>query len=228
MDGFRNQQLNKILSLAVLDNIKSTLLVCSKAMVNDSLKSSHSIDNHEERIRNRLYEKYLNNDEFINNNGINLHGMQFTIEAPDNYNEQTDTYAGKIDIKVTNVNIFKSNSVYYTIECKRIDGHADLNKKYVLEGIARFVCPPIKYSSCLGRNIMFGFVVKAINIIDNCVKIEDIQQLELKDYILDSLQKIDGSGPDYYFYLSKYKTVEANPLELHHMFFDFSSIIKAS
>jgi len=228
MGGFKNLQLNKILALAVLDNIKSTLLVCSKAMVNDSLKSSHLIDNHEERIRNRLYEKYLNNDEFISKNGIDLHGLQFMIEAPDNFDEQTDTYVGRIDIKVTNVNAFKSNSVYYTIECKRIDGHADLNKKYVSEGIARFVCPPLKYSSCLGKNLMFGFVVKAINIIDNCAKIDDIQQLELKDYILDSLQKIDGSGPDYYLYLSKYKTIEANPLELHHVFFDFSSIIKAS
>ena len=228
MAGFKNLQLNNILSLAVFDNIKSTLLVCSRAMVKESLESSHLIDNHEEKIRNRLYEKYLKNDEFIHKNGLGLNGMQFTIEAPDNYDEQTDTYVGRIDIKVTNVNIFKSNSVYYTIECKRIDGYSDLNKKYVMEGIKRFVCPPLKYSSCLGRNLMFGFVVKSINIIDNCVKIEDIQQLELKDYVLDSLQKIDGTCPDYYVYLSKYRTVEANPLELHHIFFDFSSIIRAS
>jgi hypothetical protein len=124
-------------------------------------------------------------------------------------------------------------SIYYKLLSKDnekvIYGYsgADLNKKYVLEGIARFVCPPLKYSSCFGRNLMFGFVVKAIDIIDNCSKIDNIQQLELKNYILEGLKRIN-SEPDYYLYLSKYKTVEANPLELHHVFFDFSSIIKAS
>ena len=83
MAGFKNLQLNNILSLAVLDNIKLTLLVCSRAMVRESLKSSHLIDNHEEKIRNRLYENYLKNDEFISKNGLDLHGFQFTIEAPD-------------------------------------------------------------------------------------------------------------------------------------------------
>ncbi|WP_313562517.1 hypothetical protein [Ruminiclostridium cellobioparum] len=223
MGGFKNLQLNQILSQFVLDKIKSTLLICSKAMVSESISSSRFIDNHEERIRNRLYEKYLNNDEFIRKSGLDLQGLQFTIEAPHNYDDQTDTYVGRIDIKVTNVNIFKSNNLYYTIECKRIDGHADLNKKYVTEGIARFVCPPLKYSSCLGKNIMFGFVVKSINLIDNCKNIDGIQQLELKDYVLDGFKMIDNSDPDYCLYLSEYKTVE-----LHHMFFDFSSIIKAS
>lgn len=45
-----------------------------------------------------------------------------------------------------------------SIECKRIDGTADLNKKYVKEGVARFVTQ--KYSSYYGRNVMLGFVVK--------------------------------------------------------------------
>ena len=226
MGGFKNQRLNEILSLGILNDIKSTLLVCSKAMVDKALSTSHLIDNHEERIRNRLYEKYLNNEEFIKNNGIKLNGLQFTIEAPENFDEQTDTYIGRVDIKVTNVDIFRTNNVYYTIECKRIDGYADLNKKYVSKGIARFVCPPLKYSSYFGRNLMFGFVVKCIDIMDNCKKIDDIQHLKLEDYILDGLRKIECSEPDCYLYLSRYKTVEETSLELHHVFFDFSSIIK--
>ena len=65
-------------------------------------------------------------------------------------------YIGRVDIRILLKNDFEKDDAYYIIECKWITGTCDLNRKYIKEGVARFVTQ--KYSSYYGRNIMLGFV----------------------------------------------------------------------
>lgn len=228
MGGFKNQDLNLIFSEVVWENIKKTLLICSKSMKEDALISSHFIDNHEEIIRNRLLKKYLDNDEFREQMGIAQLNLRFEPEVPEHFDEKSDTYQGRTDIRVINANFFKTNKAYHTIECKRVDGGYTLNKKYVTEGIARFVSHPILYPSHYGKNLMFGFVVKPIDINANSTNIDAIQQSELQDCIKNGLHMIGFEDTLFYLYSSEYNISENEILELQHLFFDFSPIIKPS
>ncbi|GEM_PF-591945 len=226
MAGFTNQDLNLMFTTVVWENIKKTLITCSKAMKEESLSSSHLIDNNENKIRNRLVAKYLTNDEFKKRRGIEQFNLLFMPEVPENFDEESDTYLGRTDIRIVNIDFLKFRQEYYTIECKRVDGSNDLNKKYVTKGIARFVSDPILYPSDYGKNLMFGFVVKPIDINANSVSIEIIQQLELKDCIKKSLHMIDFEKSQFYLYSSEYNISQQRILELQHLFFDFSLIIK--
>ena len=53
-------------------------------------------------------------------------------------------HIGRVDIRILLKSDFEKDDAYYITECKRIDGSSDLNKKYVKEGVARFVTE--KYS----------------------------------------------------------------------------------
>jgi len=228
MGGFKNQDLNLIFSEGVWENIKKTLLICSKSMREDALISSHFIENHEEIIRNRLLKKYLDNDEFREQMRIDQLNLRFEPEVPEHFDEKSDTYQGRTDIRVINKNFFKTNKAYHTIECKRIDGGYTLNKKYVTEGIARFVSYPILYPSHYHKNLMFGFVVKPIDINANSTNIDAIQQSELQDYIINGLHMIGFEDTLFYFYSCEYNITGKEILELQHLFFDFSPIINPS
>lgn len=225
MSGFRNQELNLLFAKQVWEHIKKSLLICSKAMVKDALESSDFVDNHENRIRDRLVAQYLDNDDFRKRMGIDTLKLRFIPEVPENFNQEKDAFDGRTDIRVINQNYFRNGKAYHTIECKCIDGHSTLNKKYVTDGIARFV-HPILYPSHYNKNFMLGFIVEDINIDANSKKIEIIQQTELNGYVKDGLlHKIDSNN-QYFLYSSEYNISAAESLELHHLFFDFSSIIK--
>ena len=85
---------------------------------------------------------------------------------------------------------FEKDDAYYITECKRVDGSSDLNKKYVKEGVARFVTE--KYSSYYGRNIMLGFVVKKIDISSNVKLIEEIQNADLSQQMHGNFEFIES------------------------------------
>ena len=93
-----------------------------------------------------------------------------------------------MDIRILLKSDFEKEDAYYVIECKRIDGTSDLNKKYVKEGVARFVTQ--KYSSYYGRNIMLGFVVKKIDMSANAKLIEGIQNADLNQHAHGNLRLV--------------------------------------
>lgn len=130
-----------------------------------------------------MHEEYMNKQK-------NIHGMsgyKFEIEVPENY-VGDGQHIGRVDIRVLLKSDFKKDDVYYIIECKRIDSSVDLNKKYVKEGVIRFVTK--KYSSYYGRNIMLGFVVQKIDVSANAKLIEEIQNTESDQHMHGDFQHV--------------------------------------
>ena len=208
-ENIRNSIHNKIIDIL----IKST-----ERMINDK----EIIDNKENAIRDILYEKYLNNNnirkQMENNNFI------FDIESPENFDNSSKKYIGRVDIKVLSINTFNDTSDYYIIECKRIDGTNILNKKYIDEGISRFVVEPIKYKTKTNRNIMFGFIVKDINIRENTIKIKNIHSTN--EYIKNNISEdfIEERQHENIYSLYRTSYYEHN-IKLFHIFYNISKII---
>ncbi|MDX5642580.1 hypothetical protein, partial [Clostridioides difficile] len=150
--------------------------------------------------------------------------LRFEVEAQENYDNKNESYEGRVDIKVISKDTLADRRAYYIIECKRIDGKETLNKKYITEGVQRFITE--KYSSHYGKNIMLGFIVKDINIQSNIQKINSLNQNILYTYIdTDMLTVRSDSENNYAVCESKYK-VKSKLLLLNHIFYNFSSIIR--
>lgn len=224
MGGFLNTSLNAEFESGLFENIIDKIIFCSQMMKDVCISNGHRIDNDEGKIRNHLLEKYLDNDDIRSQVGLSDLYLRFIPEVPENYKDFNDTYIGRIDIKVVTANWFKNSKEYYTVECKRIDGSKILNQKYITEGVSRFVEPPVKYPSYYKRNIMFGFVVKNINIDSNTIMIEEIHNSHLKDWIKEGLHLLKNSPSNYCQYSSNY-FFDQSTLELQHIFFNFSEIV---
>lgn len=120
-----------------------------------------SIENNENLIRNGLHKNYLENNQIREE--LQLIPYLFDTEV-ELYNEDDDSVKGRTDIKVYNaIERTKNTNSYYIIECKRIDGTNKLNKKYISNGINRFI-ENEKYPSFKKVNGMLGFVVNSIDI----------------------------------------------------------------
>jgi hypothetical protein len=224
MSGFLNVARNAEFETGLFDIIVERLLCCSRLMKSACISTDTKINNNEEQIRNYLLEHYLNNDNINVGMGLVPLYLRFIPEAPEKFTFETNTYVGRIDIKVVTENWFKCSSDYYIVECKRIDGSNDLNGKYVTEGISRFVVAPVKYKSPHKRNIMFGFVVSAISITENVLKIDDLQRTILKEAIKTGLHEIKRDTNEYCVHSGLYFT-GGSELEIKHLFFDFSPIL---
>lgn len=169
------------------------------------------IENNENKIKNRLYKDYLDNQ--IIRNELGLNDYLFKTETgiiDDNYNEK-----GYSDIEVIDlIGSFKSTEAFYIIECKRIDNtnthyQNSLNNKYIYEGINRFIDE--KYPTHYKVNGMLGFVVKNIDIKENSKHFSD-----LKEHLF-----IDNFD---YSYISEHTTkIKNQTITLYHLMFDFSS-----
>ncbi|GFI04042.1 hypothetical protein IMSAGC005_02886 [Lachnospiraceae bacterium] len=127
-----------------------------------------------------------------------------------------------MDIRILLKSDFEKEDAYYVIECKRIDGTSDLNKKYVKEGVASFVTQ--KYSSYYGRNIMLGFVVKKIDMSANAKLIEGIQNADLNQHVHGNLRLVKSEGVTE-SYKCMYQ-IQSEGLELRHIFSDYSSVMQ--
>lgn len=174
MGGFKNQSLNIEFGRNLYDAIVNALIAGCALMVDDCRKGGQKIPNHEELIRNRLVEQYLDNDDVQVALGLDNIPIRFLPETLENYDKNTGTYMGRADIRVTSTNWLFNRNDYYIVECKRIDGTQTLNKKYVEEGISRFTDDPPKYPSYHHCSIMLAFVVKSVNwntVIDAIAKI---------------------------------------------------------
>ena len=144
----------------IINYIQDISLLVIKDYENNNLK----LPNDENKIRSIILEEYLVKQKVK----YKMEDYRFLSEVLENY-QGNGKYIGRVDIHVILKNDFEKEEAYYVIECKRIDGTKKMNRKYVEEGIARFITG--KYSSYYGRNIMLGFIIKNIDIHKNTLKI---------------------------------------------------------
>ena len=163
-----------------------------------------------------MLEEYLKKEKDF----YGMLGYRFELEVPENY-VGNGKHIGRVDIRILLKCDFEKEDAYYVVECKRIDGTSDLNKKYVNDGVARFVSQ--KYSSYYGRNIMLGFVVKKIDIFTNVKLIEGLQNAHSDPQMQGNLQFVRKSNATE-SYRCVYK-VQSGELELRHIFSDYSKVI---
>ena len=178
MGGFKQKSINEDFQNGFHSYIVETIEKCCSLMKRNCISLGRTVKNHEVNIQNHLFFYYLDNNSVLTELGCEMFPISFQIETPETYDENTDTFIGRCDIKVTSNNYWvnKNKKDYYIIECKRIDGSSSLNKKYIDEGVSRFVDEPPKYPSYHNKNIMFGFIVKNIDIPDNSIKLSKINK----------------------------------------------------
>lgn len=217
MGGFKNTGVNYAFAIGAVNTIINQLIKCSEQLKDDSANSDIFLPNHEDKITNILTAEYLNA-------GLNL--FRYEPQSSENYNESSNTYIGRTDIKVTSLNYYINSKSYFVIECKRIDGTAGLNIKYITDGVARFVGNSPKYSSYYGMNIMFGYVVHPLDIEKNALEIECLQNSHLIGVSADTFILMNSKKSQHYLFSCEYASKGANHIELRHLFFDFSSIVR--
>ena len=199
------------------EKIINYILGICELVVEDYEKKQLKLPNDENKIRSIMLEEYMIKQKSI----YGMSDYRFELEVPENY-AGNGQHIGRVDIRILLKNDFEKEDAYYIIECKRIDGTFDLNKKYVKEGVARFTTQ--KYSSYYGRNIMLGFIVKKIDVSANVRLIEKIQNAELDQHMHGGFQLIKRDNMT-----ESYKCIyqiKAGEVELRHIFSDYSSIIQ--
>ena len=151
MSGFKNEDYNIVFDNWHIHIIIAHLAKCSKQMKTDCIDNNDLLKNNEDAITNKLAALYLNAEP---------NAFRYEPQSSENYDGETDHYIGRTDIKVISGDYFRDAQAYFIVECKRIDGGPDLNKKYISEGVSRFFipAPSPKYSSYYRQNIMFGYV----------------------------------------------------------------------
>ena len=220
MGGFKNDENNIAFAQNLFSIIISHISSCCKAMRDDCQKTeNHLLQNSEDKISNRLVEKFLDHDT------KGLMGFRFTRENPVAFDSDTDTFAGRTDIQVKSADWLSNRSAYFTIEAKRIDGTTQLNKKYISEGICRFVTlPSPKYTSYYGKNIMLGYVVQDIDIVKNANKIDECQRKMLIGVTIGDMVLICDNVEGFSNYRCSYLT-NGVKIELAHLFYNFSDVV---
>lgn len=213
----------KILKDSHVEKITKYIMDVSEKIVEDYQRNSKFLKNDENKIRNTILEEYL----IKNKNNCNMMEYRFEPEAIDNYNKEKQEYEGRTDIRIITKADFEIEEAYYTVECKRIDGKDgknknSLNQLYVKEGISRFVTK--KYSSYYEENIMWGFVIKKIDITQNVNLIQEIQNKHSKKYLHGKFYFTNKNNIS-----QRYKSIyniQSEKLKLWHIFSDFSDIVE--
>ena len=181
----------------------------------DKESKGEFVPNDENLIRNILLEEYINHGQRMKN-------FLFLPEIYTNYTGHGH-YKGRTDIYVKFETDFQEKEAYFIAECKRLDGLTTLNKKYVKEGIRRFVANPPKYSSFYGTSMMIGFIVKPIDMQANAKRIEVIQNQATDQTMHGNWIYKDKTGKT-----ERFECVYRNrkpPITLQHLFADFSKIV---
>lgn len=223
MGGFKNQQLNQIAKNNIYEDMINFIFISLEKMRENLLAENKNIKNDEEKIRTHLLEHYLKNEQFKEKYFDDLY-LLFDAEVAEGYDLTSEEYIGRVDIKVYSINTIINPKDYYIIECKRIDGSSTLNRKFITEGICRFILNKPKYSSYNKKNIMLGFVVKNIDIEINTDRINEIQS-EIEDiHICEKLERLKKEKEEYYLYRNKYKCGDKK-IELSHLFYNLSDVI---
>jgi hypothetical protein len=230
MGGFKQQSLNEDFKKGFYDYIVETIEKCCNLMKQNCISSGRKVKNHEINIQNHLFHYYLDNVSVLEKLECDMFPISFQIETPETFDDDTDTFIGRSDIRVTSNDFWvnKNKEDYYIIECKRIDGSSSLNNKYINEGVSRFVDEPPKYPTHHNKNIMFGFVVKDIDIQDNSKKLSVLNNKKFESKAQGDLNVIKADlSIGLYEYMSGY-VLSDKALQLLHIFFDFSPLIEIS
>ena len=193
-EPFRMTQLQGLLR----DICKVYLLIC---------KTGEKVSNNENAIRDAFCD-YLQNDSYKNNN----------TEVVKCYHVDTEVREGehgRTDIRLLRVRNYEGQQIYYTIECKRLDGSSHLCREYVDNGIRRFTTG--KYPTYLGCNAMIGFVVCAIDLCETVNKVNsylDINEhLHTQNTAMSPMVRLES----YHF--------ASHQFLLYHLWTDFSGIV---
>lgn len=216
MNKILDKKILQALNRANFEKITSYILDICELVVKDYRNRHLNLPNDENKIRSIMLEEYMQKHK----NTYKMSDYRFELEVPENY-VGNGKHIGRVDIRILLKTDFEKEDAYYIIECKRIDGTADLNKKYVREGVARFVTQ--KYSSYYGSNIMLGFVIRKIDVSANAKLIEGIQNAEPDIRMHGNFLPVQNVGVT-----ESYKClyqIQSGELELCHIFADFSSII---
>ncbi len=217
MGGFGNESNNIAFENGLFNLIIVHLCQCSREMRDTCKATGNGLYNHEDKITNRLVANHLNFNDLK---------LKFILQSPEMFIADEDNYRGRCDIKVVSSNWFNNENDYYLVECKRIDGGSYLNRQFVSEGIARFVVGPPKYPSYHKRNIMFGYVVQAINIPENTAKIDQLQGELLIGVISGNILLVNNESAEFYQYSCLYQSGTIDSIELDYLFYDFSCVIQ--
>lgn len=92
--------------------------------------SCKGLENNENKTRDAI-EEYLADDDYKEYYTSTVKYFQVDAEVREGEN-------GRTDIRFLQVIPYQGQKVYFTIECKRLDGTAFLSKEYVVHGIERF------------------------------------------------------------------------------------------
>ena len=217
MGGFKNESNNIDFEQNLFNLIVIHIAQCCKKMQKDCETTGNYLYNHENKISNRLVAEYLD---------LNILGIRFRRETPAHYDAKTHMYKGRTDITVMSSDWLNNPDVYYVIECKRLDGEADLNRKYVSKGISRFILlPGPKYSSYCGKSIMLGYVVQTINVCENTKKIDKLQRELFTDVTISEMRLVCDDEKGFNHYQCLYQTSCDLNVEITHLFYDFSDVM---
>lgn len=217
MSGILNKNILEALYRANFEKITNYIIDICELVVEDYEKKQLKLSNDENKIRSIMLEEYLKPQK----DSYGMSDYRFELEVPENY-VGNGQHIGRVDIRILLKSDFDKEDAYYIIECKRIDGTSNLNKKYVKEGVARFITE--KYSSYYGRNIMLGFVVKKIDISANAQLIEESQNADLDQHMHGNFQLVKSDKlTESYKWMYQ---IQSGELELRHIFSDYSSIIE--
>jgi len=182
-------------------------------------EDGHKVKNNENFIRNKLFKNYLSSTELKSLH--KLYMCRFECESAEIDNEYCEI--GYTDIKVlTYASLFEQDA-YFIIECKRLDGLETLNRKYVDEGIMRFI-QINKYPAYYKLNGLIGFVVKNIDINKNTDKINyrliyNSENINTKQQLTEEFE---------HAYISIHQNGEGEDIKLYHLMLDFSAVVEGN
>lgn len=134
MSGMLDKNILNALYRANFEKITAYILDICGLIVEDYERKQLKLPNDENKIRSIMLEEYMKTQKGV----YGMSDYRFELEVPENY-VGNGHHIGRVDIRILLKSDFEKEDAYYIIECKRIDGSSDLNKKYVKEGVARFV-----------------------------------------------------------------------------------------
>lgn len=220
MGGFESNFLKKILLQKYVNEI-TLILVSASARMQEEQKG---LPNNENKITYLLVEKYLKVEAKERALECQTQPFLFQAETPENFDEKENAYVGRADIKVTNWCSLeqKEDFIHFLIECKRLSQGNSLKRKYVTEGIARFVVEPEKYLSPNNANFMLGYIVQNGSVKKQVDGINSIQKEELILPETCDLRANKCFSPGN-VYESLYRKSQGELL-LRHIFLDLSAL----
>ena len=194
------------------DKILKHIIRSYESLIHDNIQ----LKNDENKIRDILVEHYLNHS--LKRQELGINHLIFNREPSENMAE------GFVDIKVQTMISLNNPKAYYIFECKRLDGSMDLNRKYIKDGIMRFVSE--KYSSYKNLSGMLGFEVRKL---DTMANIEEISKLTADDYpgtnVIKSIAGTVVTRSFKFSYISSHNTLSLREIRLYHLMLDFSGVI---